>query len=430
MNQRNSNEKEYPLEAGGKEISKVVDLVESGFEDPDQDPEAPRLTVAQKNELKEKQKKDAKALFFIQQSMDDAIFPRVMGATTSKEAWDLLQEHYQGSSKVIKVKLHTFHRDFENLSMKSSDSAQDYSVRISALVNQIRALGEELTEQKIVEKVLRSLPPKFDHVVAAIEESKDLSDYSLVELMGSLESHEARLNRSTATSVDQAFQIKADVNKSENSGRGGSTKNYQVKDQANFHEEKNNASDNLFVAYLAANVAMSSEVWYLDSGCNNHITGNKNYFMDLDESKKSRVTLGNNSQVQVCGIGTVAVDCKSGRKYIHNVMYIASLANNLLSLGQLLKKDYYAIFDNEECMIYDKRSRELVHSVKMFENKIEKAQALDFLKQFKAEVEKEYGSSIITLRTDHREEFMSKEFELFCSDNGIQRQLTASYTPQ
>lgn len=126
----------------------------------------------------------------------------------------------------------------------------------------------------------------------------------------------------------------------------------------------------MFVAHLTTNVVAPFEVWYLDSGCSNHMTGNKNYFVELDKSKKSRVMLGNNSQVQACGVGTVAVECKSGRKFIHDVMYIPSLANNLLSLGQLLKKGYYAIFDNEECLIYDKRSRELVHLVKMSENKM------------------------------------------------------------
>ena len=65
------------------------------------------------------------------------------------------------------------------------------------LVNQMRSLGEELSKHRAVEKVLRSLPPKFAHVVSTIEESKDLTEYSLVEIMGSLEFHQARVNRSS-----------------------------------------------------------------------------------------------------------------------------------------------------------------------------------------------------------------------------------------
>ena len=44
------------------------------------------------------------------------------------------------------------------------------------LVNQIRLNSDELTNQKIVEKILRSLLIKFDNIVVAIEESKDLSN--------------------------------------------------------------------------------------------------------------------------------------------------------------------------------------------------------------------------------------------------------------
>ena len=192
--------------------------MEFGFDELDESGDGPRLTTAQKSELKDKQKKDARALFFIQQGVNEALFPKVMGATTSKDTWDLLLKHYQESSKVVTVKLQSLHRDFETLLMNSTDSVQEFSVRVAGIVNQIRSLGEDLPEQKIVEKVLRSLPAHFDHIVAAIEESKDLSDYSLDELMGSLEIHEARFKRSTGSSVEQAFQSRVDEKKEGGSG--------------------------------------------------------------------------------------------------------------------------------------------------------------------------------------------------------------------
>lgn len=62
------------------------ELVENGYAEPnDQDT---RSTTEQQAELKEKQKKEAKALYFIQQALDDTIFPRILAATTSKAAWE------------------------------------------------------------------------------------------------------------------------------------------------------------------------------------------------------------------------------------------------------------------------------------------------------------------------------------------------------
>lgn len=47
----------------------------------------------------------------------------------------------------------------------------------------------------MVEKVFRTLPKKFDIVVITIEESKDLTQLSIDELLGSLLSHESRMNK-------------------------------------------------------------------------------------------------------------------------------------------------------------------------------------------------------------------------------------------
>ncbi|WOH12137.1 hypothetical protein DCAR_0831636 [Daucus carota subsp. sativus] len=135
------------------------DLVEKGFSDRDNDA----------NRLRENKKKEAKALFFIQQAMHETIFSRIASATKAKEAWDILKTEFQGSAKVIEVKIQILSRDFETLLMKDGESVQEFLSRVSGIVSQMRALGETIPDKKIVCKVLRSLPQKFDSVVSAIE---------------------------------------------------------------------------------------------------------------------------------------------------------------------------------------------------------------------------------------------------------------------
>ncbi|GJW07799.1 retrovirus-related pol polyprotein from transposon TNT 1-94 [Tanacetum coccineum] len=60
----------------------------------------------------------------------------------------------------------------------------------------------------------------------------------------------------------------------------------------------------------------------------------------------------------------------------------------------------------------------------------EKSQAFEAFKTFKAMVEKEKGLKIKSMRSDKDGEFLSKEFNKFCEDNGIQRFLTAPYSPK
>ena len=70
------------------------------------------------------------------------------------------------------------------------------------------------------------------------------------------------------------------------------------------------------------------------------MTSEKQMFIEMNESVRSQVKMGDNNQVQVKGRGVVSVSTKSGNKLIHNVMYVPGLAQNLISLGQLMEMGY------------------------------------------------------------------------------------------
>jgi hypothetical protein len=83
---------------------------------------------------------------------------------------------------------------FETLKMIESGNVDQFMTRVMGLVNQIRLTSEAIPDQQIVEKVLISLLKKFEMVVTTILGSKDLSNFSTDELMGSLLTHETRLH--------------------------------------------------------------------------------------------------------------------------------------------------------------------------------------------------------------------------------------------
>lgn len=60
----------------------------------------------------------------------------------------------------------------------------------------------------------------------------------------------------------------------------------------------------------------------------------------------------------------------------------------------------------------------------------EKADTFTIFKSFKVAIEKEPGNLIKVLRTNRGREYISHEFENYCENHSIQRQLTAAYTPQ
>jgi len=59
-----------------------------------------------------------------------------------------------------------------------------------------------------------------------------------------------------------------------------------------------------------------------------------------------------------------------------------------------------------------------------------KSEALETFKRVKILVEKENDKSIKILRTDGGGEYTSKEFEAFCTSQGVVHKVTAPYTPQ
>ncbi|XP_022974912.1 uncharacterized protein LOC111473715 [Cucurbita maxima] len=139
------------------------DLVEHGFVD------VLEPTIEENERLRETKKNDAKALFIIQQAVHETIFLRIAATTTSKQAWSILLKEFLGDSKVMTVKLQSLRHDFETLLMTNGESIADFLSRAMAIVSQMRTYGEKISNETIVAKMLRSLTPKFDHVVATMK---------------------------------------------------------------------------------------------------------------------------------------------------------------------------------------------------------------------------------------------------------------------
>ncbi|GAU51255.1 hypothetical protein TSUD_412480, partial [Trifolium subterraneum] len=200
----------------------VWDLVQSGVE-----PITDASSDVEKATFKELKKKDYKALFIIHQCVSPNNFEIVGDALLSKEAWDNLEKAYGGATKVKKVRLQTYKRQFELLQMEEKEIVGDFVTRVTKLVNLMKGCGETINDQSVVEKILRSLTPIFD-IVVPIKESKDLSSTTMEEIQGVLEASEQKLNERLENGKNevalQAHNNQAKRGKgkwSGNRGRGG-----------------------------------------------------------------------------------------------------------------------------------------------------------------------------------------------------------------
>ncbi|KAK2388142.1 hypothetical protein QL285_061854 [Trifolium repens] len=373
----------------------------------------------QRTTFREAKKKDNKTLFLIHQCVDSKVFEKIADAETSKDAWDILQKSYGGDAKVKKVKLQALKRQYELLQMKSDESIADYFTRLVTFTNQMKNCGGNLGEQETVENVLRTLTSKFDHIVVTIEETKDLSEVKIEDLQSTLEAHELKHGeRSHGKDDEQALfskfkKYQSDKKKWQNKkhskkskdhveddvetlsessdGGGGKQKDKSKKvdkskiqcyncdkyghyanecksskkkkgqdngEEANVAHDSSSSEDETSFMVIDADETTDSMEWYFDSGCSNHMTGNRSILIDFDKCLNTKIKLANNESIKAEGMGNVIVEMSNGKKaVIEKVLYVPGMQCNLMSVGKLISKGFKVVIEDETLQLFDSKKR-------------------------------------------------------------------------
>jgi hypothetical protein len=138
-----------------------------------------------------------RALNGIFNGVDKNMFRLIKQCRVAKDAWEILKTTHEGTAKVKSSKRQLLTTKFENLIMKEDESIYDFHMNLLEIDNSFEALGEKLSEEKLVRKMLRSLPKRFNMKVTAIEEAQDVASIKLEELVGSLQTFEMNLSEQT-----------------------------------------------------------------------------------------------------------------------------------------------------------------------------------------------------------------------------------------
>ncbi|XP_020410736.1 uncharacterized protein LOC109946662 [Prunus persica] len=180
----------------------------------------------------------------------------------------------------------------------------------------MRIYGENMQDVKVVEKILRSLTEKFNYVVCSIEQSKDIDALTVDELQSSLIVHEQKFQRRKG---EEQYECPS-ANKEAN------------------YAELDEEEEMLLMSYVELYKARREDAWFLDSGCSNHMCGDRTMFNELDENFRHSVKLGNNTKMDVIGKGSMKLLLNEVNHVVAKVYYIPELRNNLLSKGSCKKE--------------------------------------------------------------------------------------------
>ncbi|GAA0142402.1 hypothetical protein LIER_03309 [Lithospermum erythrorhizon] len=108
-----------------------------------------------------------------------------------------------------------------------------------------------------------------------------------------------------------------------------------------FMDRRNLADDLLLMAEMDEQPAQEKRtLWFMDSGCSNHMCNNDKMFTSLNKDFSHSVKLGNNNKLEVKGKGIVKIVLNGVTYAVGDVYFVPNLKNNMLSMDNYKKKDF------------------------------------------------------------------------------------------
>ncbi|XP_019086106.1 PREDICTED: uncharacterized protein LOC109126775 [Camelina sativa] len=134
-------------------------------------------------------------------------FSLIQGCTSAKEAWEILQNIFEGTTSVKHTRLDILASEFENLRMYEFENITAFSGRIYAIANKARALGKNYKNRKLVKKLWRGLAHRYHPVKIAMDVALDIDNMPFEEVASQLLSYELQYLSSDVGNNTQGIYV-------------------------------------------------------------------------------------------------------------------------------------------------------------------------------------------------------------------------------
>ncbi|XP_062208959.1 uncharacterized protein LOC133910654 [Phragmites australis] len=261
------------------------------------------------------------------------MLPTVAVKDTAKDAWEAVKTVRVGVQRVREENAQKHRREFGEITFKDGESIDDFSKRITGLANNLRVLGDNISDAEIVRKFLQVVPARLSQVAISIETLLDLNELSVEEVTGRLRT--ARDCHSKKKGHEKSHITQAEEDEPALL-MAPQAEEQRVPERAPMPFEPLKLEEAKVFTQLGQAGERGHTKWVLDIGATNNMTDSRSAFSKLDTGVHGTVSFRDGSVVNIEGHDIILFMCKNGEhRALTDVYFIPHLTANIVSIGQL-----------------------------------------------------------------------------------------------
>lgn len=352
--------------------SDIFDIVNGSKRKPN-----PGTTEAEQKALADWRQKDARAQKIIVTTIGQKFLVHILNCTTSHEMWQKLHSVFEQNSQ---TSIHLLQQKFFSFAKDPNDDIATHIAKIETIVQQLKDLGETITDSMVLTRVIMTLPVEYKHFVSAWE-STEKSSQTIELLTNRLMIEESRMSSGIDDAVkSEALLAKQNGGKFHSRGKAKPARKkgkcFSCGGEGHWKSQckaEKSRKDNFSKSYASssdenkgffcdidqiAETMDKGQTWYADSGASSHMSNRREWFVDFSDMQPQEITIGNGDKVYAIGRGNIEILSFDGEKWIEkrllSVLFVPKLCTNLFSSTKAMDNGHTLRSDNSKLELLDK----------------------------------------------------------------------------